>query len=69
MNVQELIKKAEEKGLQFHHKASRKGYICQNNGYAEEYNGRFGEGVVLHCPSCENAKSNQYYTILYYTKQ
>lgn len=66
--IEEII----SKGYAKHHVASAQGYISRKPnpdgtyGYITKYNGRFGDGYILHEPRYDTSK---YHTVTYYIKE
>lgn len=57
--------------LEFHHRASRRGYIRKNDGYDEVYAGKFGEGIIRHIPNVQADVngSNNYHVVDFYIEK
>ncbi len=57
--------------LDYHHSATRRGYIRKSAGYQSIYTGKFGEGIVKHIPNVEQDYhgSNNYHVIEYYIEK
>lgn len=57
--------------LEFHHRASRRGYIRKNDGYDVVYSGKFGEGIIRHIPNVQADVngSNNYHVIDFYIEK
>lgn len=53
--------------FKFHHSALCRGYVRINEGYAENYSGRFGIGKKIHHPNrLVSSGSNNYHVIEYW---
>ena len=68
MNYQELMHRVSAGDLSFHHDAWARGYISRKTARDESYpvysyNGRFGNGFVVHKPSF---KLTSYHIVEYY---
>lgn len=51
-------------GRKLHHAALHRGYVSRKiAGYASEYKGRFGEGIIVYRP---NFNSTRYCIVEYY---
>lgn len=57
--------------LEFHHRASRRGYVTKDGGYDEIYSGKFGEGIIRHIPNVQADVngSNNYHVIDFYIEK
>jgi hypothetical protein len=56
-----------QNGYRYHHTGSRRGYVSRRTcGNVEDYEGRFGKGVVLVLPRHD---TTQYVDLMYWIKE
>lgn len=66
-NIDTIVNLLKSHGYYLHHTAMAKGYISRTiSAHAENYTGRYGNGIALHIPS---NKGTQYHYLQYWIKK
>ena len=67
MNTQEFKQKKQNGELTYHHTSVARGYVKVNGTWYEEYEGRFGKGVIEHEETLHSRmKGNSHHFVHYY---
>lgn len=63
-NLNDVVSNLHMDRCKVRHASKRRGYIPVKSVLVCEYNGRFGRGYTLHCPSSMLESAN-YHTVIY----
>lgn len=67
MTKQEFQTKKQKGELNYHHTSIARGYVAVDSTWYEEYDGRFGKGVIEHEETLHSRmRSNSHHFVHYY---